>query len=149
MSLATNEKPIYARVVNNGVGVLNAASAGALGADTNGVVVLTAGSAGSRVEAIVINTDDTAIVNVFLYILNSSTVKPLGIINVPLSSGNNASIPSVDALAGVGVTLQGMKTDSTGKRYLDLMIGDVLKASVLASMTAAKKAYVTALALDY
>lgn len=149
MALATNEKPIYARTPNNSVGILNAASAGALGADTNGVTVLTAGAAGSRVESIVINTDDTAIVNVFLYILNGSTVKPLGIVNVPLSSGNSASIPSVDALSGVGISLLGMKTDPTGKRYLDLMIGDVLKASVLAGMTAAKKAHVTALALDY
>ena len=35
MALSLAEKPVYARTINVGVGVLNAATAGALGADTN------------------------------------------------------------------------------------------------------------------
>lgn len=150
MALSENEKPTYTVTVWNKVGVLNAASAGALGADTNGVSIYAspsaAGAIGSRVEQLLINTNDTAIVNVFIYILDSdgSTVIPLGIINVPASSGNSGSLASVDALSASGVSLQGCKKDNTGKFYFDLSAGQTLKCSVLANMTAAKKCWVTA-----
>ena len=148
MALLNIEKPVYYRKPVTNVGILNAATAGALGADTNGVAVYTAGTYGSRIESLVFNTDDTAAVNVFVYILNSATVKPLGIVNVPLSSGNTATAPTVDALSGSGQALLGALIDPNGKRYISLMPSDILKVSVLATMTAAKKCHATAMGFD-
>lgn len=130
-------------------GTLNAASAGALGADTNGVTVCTVGSFGGRVTALVLNTDDTAAVNVLVYIKNGSTIKPLGIVNVAASSGNLGTVAAVDALIGSGVTLVGMPVDNTGKRFIHLGASEELKISALANMTAAKKLYATAIYSNY
>lgn len=149
MSLASIEKAKFTNKPNNGVGVLTAATAGAMGADTNGVVIYTPFTYGGRVESLILNTNDTAIVNVFIYILNGATVKPLGIVNVPLSSGNTAALPAIDALLGAGVTLRGLPLDVTGKPYIPLAPGDVLKMSCLANMTAAKICTATALGADY
>lgn len=149
MSLASIEKAKFTNKPNNGVGVLTAASAGALNADTNGVVIYTAFTYGGRVESLIINTNDTAIVNVFIYILNGATVKPLGIVNVPANSGNTAAIQSVDALLGAGVTLCGLPVDITSKPYIPLAPGDILKMSCLANMTAAKVCTAVALGADY
>lgn len=153
--LAENEKPTYTTSVWNAVGVLNASTAGALGSDTNGVLIYTSPSlsndVGSRVEELVINTNDTAIVNVLIYVLDTDgiTVIPKGIVNVPANSGNGATIVSVDALSSSGVSLQGMKKDNTGKFYIDLAPSQKLKASVLATMTAGKKCWVTASGGNY
>lgn len=152
--MALTSKPAFANKPFNSVGSGTAISAGALGSDTNGVTIYTAPNTGSytigsRVDQIVISTDDTAAVNVFLYIYTGSVVIPLGIVNVPLSSGNSGTVANVDALSGSGVTLIGSKLDVTGKRYIDLQAGYLLKFAVLANMTAAKKIYVTAGGSDY
>jgi hypothetical protein len=145
----TIEKAKFTNEQNNGVGVLTAASAGTLGADTNGVAIYTANNNGGRVESLMISTDDTAAVNCFIYILNGSSVKPLGIVNVPLNSGNSGSVNNVDALRGASITLQGLPIDVTGKPYIPLMPNEVLKFSCLANMTAGKKCYATALGADF
>lgn len=150
MSLSQNQIPVYGIKPFSGIGILNAATAGALGSDTNGVTICTAeATIGSRVDSLVISTDDTAAVNVFIYIKNGSDIKPLGIVNVPLSSGNSGTVASVDALQGSGVTLLGMEVDNNGKRYFNLGAGEILKCAVLANMTAAKKAHVTAIGAHY
>ncbi len=150
MSLSTNEKPMYARTINNGVGVISAsANTVTLGSDTNGATILTAGADGARVESLVISTDDTVAVNVFIYILSGATVRPLGIVNVPLSSGNTGSAPLVDALDNTGIKLLGMLIDPAGKRYISLAANEVLKCGALANLTAAKKAHVTAQGFNY
>jgi hypothetical protein len=149
MSLTSIEKAKFTNKPNNGVGVLSAATAGALNADTNGVIIYTPFTYGGRVESLVISSNDTGAVNCLIYILNGATVKPLGIVNVPAASGNNASLPNIDALLGTGITLQGMPLDVTGKPYIPLMAGDVLKMSCLGNMTAAKVCVATALGADY
>lgn len=150
MSLSLAEKPVYARTINVGVGILNAATAGALGATTNSVTVYTAGSAGGRIESLVTNTDDTAAVNLFVFLQDgSSNIYPLGIVNVPLSSGNSATVQNVDMLANSGVTLRGMLIDTNGKRYISVPASWTLRVSTLANMTAAKKCHVTAQGFDF
>ncbi len=148
-ALSIIEKAKFTNKANNGVGVLSAATAGALNSDTNGVAIYTAGANGGRVEALLLSTNDTAAVNCFIYILNGSTVKPLGIVNVPLSSGNTAALANIDALRGTGVTLQGLPLDITGKPYIPLMGAEVLKMSCLATMTAAKVCTALALGADF
>src|ERR1017187_9404007 len=97
MSLTAGQIPIFANVPNGGVGVIAAsANTVTMGADTNGATIYTAGSHGGRVYMLVANTNDTVALNVVLYVLNSATVKPLGIVNVPLSSGNVANVLNVN-----------------------------------------------------
>lgn len=149
MAILTSEKPVYTRTKNDSVGILNAASAGALGSNTNGVTAYTAGAYGGRVESLILSTDDTAAVNVFVYKYDGSTVIPVGIVNVPASSGNSGTVASVDALLGSGVTLVGLERDSNGKQYIPLMPNQLLKIACLANMTAAKKLYAQASGTDY
>jgi hypothetical protein len=149
MSLSTIEKAKFTNQANINVADLSAASAGAMGSDTNGVACYTAGSNGGRVESLLINSNDTAICNVFVYIKDGSTIIPLGIVNVPASSGNTAALQNIDAIRGSGVTLQGLPLDITGKPYIPLKGSQILKVAVLANMTAAKHCYVTALGADF
>ena len=89
MALAAKNIPVVANVPNGGVGLIVASSnTVTLGSDTNGVSIYTASSAGGRCMSLTAVTDDTVTVNVFVWILRSSTVIPIGLVNVPLSSGN-------------------------------------------------------------
>ena len=66
--------------------------------------VTIAGTAGGRVMSLTAVTDDTVTVNVFVYIYRGTTVIPLGLVNVPLSSGNtNAARFNADVLDGVNI----------------------------------------------
>lgn len=150
MSLSLAEKPVYARTINVGVGTLNAATAGALGATTNAVTVYTAGSNGGRIESLVANSDDTAAVNLFVFLVDgSSNVYPLGIVNVPANAGNLGTVSNIDMLNGGGITLIGQLLDHTGKRYISIPASWTLRVSTLANMTVAKKCHVTAQGFDY
>jgi hypothetical protein len=150
MALSIAEKPVYARTINVGVGVLNAATAGALGATTNAVTVYTAGANGGRIESLVANSDDTAAVNLFVFLVDgSSNVYPLGIVNVPANSGNLGTVQNIDCLAGVGISLQGLLIDISGKRYISIPASWTLRVSTLANMTASKKCHVTAQGFDF
>lgn len=149
MSLLTIEKAKFTNQLNINVGVLNAATAGALGSDTNGVAVYTAGSFGGRIESLIFNTDDTAIVNCFVYIKDGSTIIPLGMVNVPANSGNTAALQCIDGIRGTGVTIQGLPLDVTGKPYIPMKASQILKVATLANMTTAKKCHVTALGADF
>lgn len=145
--LTEGQIPRYANVISSqGVASIAASSnTVTLGVDTNGATAYTAGSEGSRVMSLIASTNDTVAVNVFIWVLNGSTVRPLGIVNVPLSSGNAASVPSVDLIAGI----PGLPIDSTGKRYIQLYNNEVLRVGALANLTTAKTCYVTAMGLDY
>jgi len=141
MSLLESQKATYASKPLSGVGVLTGTSIGTLGSDTNGVTIFTADTKGGRVTSLLGSTDDTVTVNVFLYILKSSTVIPLGLVNIPLSSGNTAAAATmVDMLA----TIPGLPLDNQGKRYISLGPNDVLKCTSLANLSSTKKAYISA-----
>ncbi len=149
MSLSAGQIPKVANVPNGGVGVIAASSnTVTLGSNTNGATAYTAGTAGGRVMSLTAVTDDTVTVNVFVYIYRGSTVIPLGLVNVPLSSGNtNAARFNVDFLDGVNIV--GLPIDNTGKRYIPLMPNDLLKVGALANLTAAKTCWVSAHGNDY
>lgn len=149
MALSAGQIPKVANVPNGGVALIAASSnTVTIGVNTNGVSVYTAGSSGGRVMSLTAVTDDTVTVNVFVYIYRGSTVIPLGLVNVPLSSGNtNAARFNVDFLDGVNIV--GLPIDNTGKRYIPLMPNDVLKVGALANLTAAKTCWVSAHGNDY
>lgn len=146
--LSAGQIPLYANVPNSGVAAIAASSnTVTLGADANGATAYTAGTKGGRVYSLVANTNDTVAVNVVLYILNGSSVRPLGIINVPLSSGNVANTLNVNMLDST--VLKGLPSDMSGNRYIPLGNNEVLKCGALANLTAAKTCWVTALGSDY
>ncbi len=149
MSLSAGQIPLVANVPNGGVALIQASSnTVTLGSDTNGATAYTAGASGGRVLSLTAVTDDTVTVNVFVYILRSATVIPLGLVNVPLSSGNtNAARFNVDFLDGINIL--GLPIDNTGKRYIPLKGNDVLKVGALANLTAAKTCWVHASGADY
>jgi hypothetical protein len=148
MALSAGQIPIVANVVKSGIGVLTGTTIGTLGSNTNGVTIYTAGASGGRVLSLMSSTDDTVTSNLFLYILRGATVVPIGMVNVPLSSGNtNAARFPVDFLNGTN--LPGLPIDNTGRQYIPLIANDVLRATTLANLTAAKSVWVTAHCADY
>lgn len=149
MALTAGQIPIVANVPNGGVGVIAAsANTVTIGVNTNGATAYTAGSDGGRVMSLTGVTDDTVTVNVFVWILRGATVVPLGLVNVPLSSGNtNAARFNVDFLDGINIV--GLPIDNNGKRYIPLMPNDILRVGALANLTAAKTCWVSAHGNDY
>ena len=149
MALTAGELLKLANVPNGGVGLIVAsANTVTLGSNTNGATCYTAGASGGRVMSLTAVTDDTVNVNVFVYIYRGTTVIPLGLVNVPLSSGNtNAARFNVDFLDGINIV--GLPIDNNFKRYIPLMPNDVLKVGALANLTAAKTCWVKADGNDY
>lgn len=148
MALTNGQIPKVANVPNGGVAVLTGTTIGTLGSNTNGVTGYTAGSSGGRVMSLTATTDDTVTINVFVYIYRGTTVIPVGLVNVPLSSGNtNAARFAVDFLNGVNIP--GLPIDNTGRQYIPLMANDVLKFTTLANLTAAKSCWVQVSGNDY
>jgi hypothetical protein len=148
MGLTAGQIPKLANVLNGGVGVLTGTTIGTLGSNTNGVTIYTAGTEGGRVISLLGTTDDTVTVNVFLYILRSSTVLPIGLVNIPLSSGNTfAARFSVDFLNGTNIP--GLPIDQTGRQYIPLRPNDVLRASTLANLSATRSAWINSSGVDY
>jgi hypothetical protein len=83
-----------------------------------------------------------------VYIYRGTTVIPLGLVNVPLSSGNtNAARFNVDFLDGINIV--GLPIDNTGKRYIPLMANDILKVGSLAGLSLTKTCWVHASGSDY
>lgn len=148
MALSAGQIPKLANVLNGGVGVLTGTTIGTLGSNTNGITIYTAGSSGGRVISLLASTDDTVTINVFLYIYRSTTVIPIGLVNIPLSSGNtNAARFVVDFLNGTNIP--GLPLDNTGRQYIPLLANDVLKATTIANLSATKSAWITASGADY
>ncbi|MCI4436641.1 MAG: hypothetical protein JHC33_07510 [Ignisphaera sp.] len=147
MALTNGQIPVLANVPNSGVAVITGTTIGTLGSDTNGVVVYTAGSLGGRIYSLTAVTSSTVIVNTYVYILRGSTVIPLGLVSIPLSSGNTLAVKfNVDYLDGVNIL--GLPLDNTGKRYIPLQGGDKLKLTTIINI-AAGSAWVTAHGADY
>jgi hypothetical protein len=152
MSLATVNIPKYASVLNGGVcqvGVsgttVGATALGVDGIAADAKVCYTAGAYGGMVESLLASTNDTAAVNVFVYLLSGTTVHSLGIVNVPLSSGNLGTAANVDLING----LVGLPINLVGKKYIPLMANMSVKVAVLAAMTANKYLIVKATGVDF
>lgn len=135
MALNANQIPVYGITPKTAVGTLNGSTAGTLGTTTNAVTILTAGANGCIVDSLVANTTSTAAVNLLLSIVDSAgtSVRPLGLVNVPLSSGNVSGVLNVDVLNPA--VLNGMTVDQNGKRIIRLAPSETLRVAVLANLT--------------
>lgn len=148
MSLPNSSLIRVANVLNSGVAVLTGTTIGTLGSNTNGTTVYTAGSQGGRIISLTGVTNDTVTTNVFVYILRGATVIPVGLVNIPLSSGNtNAARFVVDFLNGSNIP--GLPVDNTSRQYIPLMPNDILRATTLANLSGGTSAWLTAHGQDY
>lgn len=114
---------------------------------TTAKTVFTAGANDSNVKSIIVTSDDTAAINLRLYLTRSGTDYLLGTVNIPISSGVGGTVVSVDMLNSTSIP--GLPVDNVGKRYISLKTGETLKAACLATMTAAKTCTVNCLGEDY
>ncbi len=149
MSLPAGSLVRVANQPNGGVAVLTGTTIGTLGSNTNGTTIETAGTYGTRIISLTATSNDTVARDVFVYILRGgSTVIPLGLVNVPLSSGNtNAARFAVDFLNGTNIP--GLPLDNTGRQYIPLLGGDVLRATTLTALTGGASIFIQASGLDY
>jgi hypothetical protein len=146
MALTAGQIPVLANVPNSGTAIVQGTTVGTLGSDSNGVEAYTAGSLGGRVYSIMVSSNSTAITNIFTYILRGSTVVPLGLSPVAIGAGNVTATRNIDFLDGVNIA--GLPLDNTGKRYVPLQGGDILKFVNLASLTTFK-VFITCHGADY
>ena len=87
--------------------------------------------------------------NVLVYIVEGGVVNPLGIVNIPISSGSLGTVPAVDALNGTGICLNGLPFNSVFKKYIPMKPNATLKVAVLAAMTANKVLFAKTTGTDY
>lgn len=119
-----------------------------LPADTTTLKTLfTAGANGARVLSVNAVTSDTAAndLNLYVQVGGAGTNFNIGGKRVAIASGNvvASTIPSVNVLDGTQIT--GLLADGS----LQLGAGDVLKAGVVATVTAAKAVQIVVQAVDY
>jgi hypothetical protein len=114
---------------------------------TSKVTVFTAGSDDSDLKSLIAAHNDTAIINLQLYVNRSSTDYLIGTVSIPALAGSSGSLPNADLLAAAA--MPGLPVDSMGKPYLPLKNGDVLKVACIATMSGSKTLHVSAFGQDY
>jgi hypothetical protein len=143
MALTDDQIPLYHNIIYKKVAKFPAStSAGALGADTNGVLIHTFTKQGF-VASIKISTSDAQNNGVFLYVKDGTDIMPEGSVAVPINSGNNAVVANIDGLANGGITSRGDWIEQNGKRVIPVAAGQDFKASLIAALGSGEELYVT------
>ena len=106
---------------------------------TNLKTVYTAGSEGSRIDGILVSSNDTSAMNLAFYINNGATDYYIGNVSIPIGSGYT-TVVRVDALLTLKPAFQ---------NFIALHHGYTLKANVVVAVTAAKTITVVVLAGDF
>jgi hypothetical protein len=151
MSFTQNVNPTLVRQPQNGkVQIANSD-----GQSQKAVYV--AGANGSKIVGLISASTDTAAHDVQLSInvggtntagtVGGGSNYPLGTIAVAAGAGNSSSVGSANLLSPV--SLAGVPFDSDGNPYILLQSGDILVASSLVTVTAAKLITVSAIGGDF
>lgn len=98
----------------------------------------TGGAAGSRVDSIMVSTNDTSAVNLAFYLATGGTDYYIGNVNIPIGSGYT-TVARVDAI----------DTLSPKLGYLFVPNGATLKCNCVATMTATKTTDVVPMGGDF
>jgi len=119
--MTANFKPIFELTpINAGVEFTDA--------DTTDIkTIVTAGADGSRIDGILVSSNDTVAVNLAFHIDDGADVYYIGNVNVPIGSGYT-TVVRVDAMT----TLQ-----PANQTFLQLKAGYILKCNCVATMTTA------------
>jgi len=131
--MAANTSPIFELTVSCG-SPQTFTSADA----SNKKTLVTGGTYGTRLDSIMVSTDDTAAVNLAFYISISGTDYYIGNVNVPAGSGYT-TVARVDAMLTLSPVLG----------YLALPASALLKCNCVATMTAAKTTTIVPMGGDY
>jgi len=105
---------------------------------TNKKTAYTAGINGSKLEAIYVTSTDTNAFTVNIYETLSGTDYLIGTLNIPASSGNTTSAPTINILNNSGNFGSVLNIDSNGNRYMYLVANAIIKVAVTSAYTAAK-----------
>lgn len=106
--------------------------------------LFSAGASGSKLLAVIANSDDTSARVVQVYVTRSGTDYLIGAGSVTTLAGTDGSTNTVNLL-GLCV---GLPVDNDGQRFLYLESGDVVKVKSTTTVTAAKTVHVSAVAAD-
>jgi hypothetical protein len=96
------------------------------------------GASGTRIDSIMVSTNDTVAVNLAFYINDGATDHYIGNVNVPIGSGYT-TVARVEALLTLAPQLG----------YLVIPAGYLLKAACVATMSANRITSVVAMGGDY
>lgn len=136
--MPANTVPIFSKVARWGGLSLTHAAGTAL------QTLFIAGTYGSRVDAIAVNSSDTADCAAFLWVelfddqAQSQGRFPLGHVAVPAHAGNDGTTAAAALLNDVGFPF--ITIDREGNRYLDLPPGAVLKVRLGQSVSSGNQA---------
>lgn len=120
-----------------------------LPADASGLkTIATGGTNGSKVNAIVVSSSDTAARDVSWGITNTSIFYVMGTVTIPITAGQIAATPAVNLL---DITkTPGLPIDADGNPYILLASSsDTLQIKALTTVTAAKEIDVSAVGADF
>jgi hypothetical protein len=143
MALTDDQIPLYHNIIYKKVAKFPASTgAGALGADTNGVLIHTFTKQGF-VASVKISSSDAGNNGVWLYTKDGSTIMPEGTVAVPLNSGNGSTVANVDGIQTGVVSSRGDWIETNGKRVIPCAAGQEFKASLTAALGVGEELYVT------
>jgi hypothetical protein len=128
--MAGTATPIYPQTIQSTCTQLTNATG------TSPTQIYSAGANGSKIENIAVTNTDTAAYTLNLYIQIASTNYLIGTINVPASSGNTTSAPSLNLLANSNFLP--CNRDGQGNPYLYLAAGAKLMVAVTSTIIAGK-----------
>lgn len=135
--MAANNDPIFVKTPNHAeVTFVNADS-------TNAKDLISAGANGTKVIGIAATSDDTAAVNMRLYIHDGTTAYLVGTVRIAIAAGSDGAAPAVNLLSRAALPW----LDSDGQFLLPT--GYKLQVAPLAAVTAAKTVTIVCLAADY
>lgn len=120
-----------------------------LPADASGLkTIYTGGANGSKINALMVTSSDTAARDVTWGITIAAVFYPLGTVTIPITAGQINSAPAVN-LFDLTKT-PGLPLDSDGNPYVFLASASyTLQAKTLTTVTAAKEIDISALAADW
>lgn len=109
--------------------------------------VYTASANDAIIKGVSCVSDDTAAVNLRVFVDIGGTEYQIGTVNIPIASGTNGAANAVDVLNSTAMSH--LPLDRNGKRILPLAAGAILKVAALATVTAAKTVTITATVEEY
>jgi hypothetical protein len=102
-----------------------------------------AGSNGSKFTRCAVHSDDTALVNLKVYVHDGTTAYPVGVVRVAIGAGNDGAIASVNLLSQLMLPW----LDQDGELFLPS--GYKMQVGPLVAVTAAKTVTIVAIGVDY
>lgn len=141
--MATTPTPIFPQTITNAaVAIVNSDG-------TNKKTVYTGATNGSKIESISITSTDTTARVLNVYITVSGTDYQVGTINVPITAGTDAAATASVSMLENTVMMPWIRKDSSGRPYIYLASGSVLKVASQTTLTSNKEIDLVAQIGDY